>query len=73
MPSEPRKSLIRLEILTIASVCGVLFIAAVREVGLPPWSIPAMTLFAVAGLTLLCLLPFAGAPNSFEDLGRHPG
>jgi hypothetical protein len=30
-------------------------------------------LFAVAGLTLLCLLPFAGAPNSFKDLGRHPG
>jgi hypothetical protein len=71
MPSEPRKSLIRLEILTIASVCGLLFIAAIREVGLPPSSIPAMTLFAVAGLTLLCVLPFAGDPRCFKDLGRQ--
>jgi hypothetical protein len=71
MPSEPRKSLIRLEILTIASVCGLLFIAAIREVGLPPWSIPAMTLFAVAGLTLLCVLPFAGNPRCFKELGQQ--
>jgi hypothetical protein len=71
MPSEPRKSLIRLEILTIASVCGLLFIAAIREVGLPPWSIPAMTLFAVAGLTLLCILPFAGDPRCFKELGQQ--
>jgi hypothetical protein len=71
MPSEPRKSLIRLEILTIASVCGLLFIAAIREVGLPPWSIPAMTLFAVAGLTLLCVLPFAGDPRCFKELGQQ--
>ena len=71
MPSQPRKSLIRLELLTIASVCGLLFIAAVREVGLPPWSIPAMTLFAVAGLTLLCVLPFAGDPRWFKELGQQ--
>jgi hypothetical protein len=71
MPSEPRKSLIRLEILTIASVRGLLFIAAIREVGLPPWSIPAMTLFAVAGLTLLCVLPFAGNPRCFKELGQQ--
>ena len=71
MPSEPRKSLIRLEILTIASVCGLLFIAAIAEVSLPPWSIPAMTLFAVAGLTLLCVLPFAGDPRCFKDLGQQ--
>jgi hypothetical protein len=63
--------LIRLEILTIASVCGLLFIAAIREVGLPPWSIPAMTLFAVAGLTLLCILPFAGDPRCFKELGQQ--
>jgi len=63
--------LIRLEILTIASVCGLLFIAAIREVGLPPWSIPAMTLFAVAGLTLLCVLPFAGDPRCFKELGQQ--
>jgi hypothetical protein len=63
--------LIRLEILTIASVCGLLLIAAIREVGLPPWSIPAMTLFAVAGLTLLCILPFAGDPRLFKELGQQ--
>jgi hypothetical protein len=71
MPSEPRKSLIHLEILTIASVCGLLFIAAIREVSLPMWSIPAMTLFAIAGLTLLCILPFAGDPRCFKDLGQQ--
>ena len=71
MPSEPRKSLIRLEILAIASVCGLLFIATISDVGLLLWSIPAMTLFAVAGLTLLCILPFAGDPRRFNDLGRQ--
>ena len=70
MTSDPRKSLIHFEILTIASVCGLLFIAAIQEVGLP-WSLPAMTLFAVAGLTLLCILPFAGDPRRFNDLGRQ--
>jgi hypothetical protein len=40
-----------------------LFIAAIREVGCPL----SMTLFAVAGLTLLCILPFAG------DLRLFPG
>ena len=63
MTSEPRKLLNPFEILTIMSLCGLLlFIVAHREVGLAPWSIPAMTLFAVAGLTLLCVLLFAGAP-----------
>jgi hypothetical protein len=72
MTSDPRKSLISFDILAIESVCGMLFIAAIREVGLPLWSIPAMTLFAVAGLTLLCILPFAGDPRRFnEDLGRQ--
>jgi hypothetical protein len=71
MPSDSRKSLIHFEILTIASVCGLLLIAAIREVGLLPWSIPAMTLFAVAGLTLLCVLPFAGDLHYFKDLGRQ--
>ena len=73
MPSEPRKSLIHFEILTIASVCGLLFIAAIREVDLPLWSIPAMTLFAVAGLTLLCVLPFVGNPRCFKELGQQAG
>ena len=71
MPSKPRMSLIHFEILTIASVCGLLFVTAVREVGLPLWSIPAMTLFAVAGLTLLCVLPFAGDPRCFKELGQQ--
>src|SRR5262245_66515709 len=68
MTSDPRKSLIHFDILAIALVCCLLFIAAIREVGLPLWSIPAMTLFALAGLTLLCLLPFAGKARHFEDL-----
>ena len=59
--------MIHFDILT-ASVCGLLFIAAIREVRLVLWSIPAMTLFAVAGLTLLCVLPFAGEPRRFDDL-----
>ena len=60
MRSDPRKSSIHFDILTIAFVCCLLFIATIRQVGLPLWSIPAMTLFAVAGLTLLCILPFSG-------------
>jgi hypothetical protein len=68
MTSDPRKSLINFDILAIASVCGLLFIAAIREVSLPLWSIPAMILFALAGLTLLCLLPFAGEPRRFDDV-----
>jgi hypothetical protein len=71
MPSKPRKPLIHFEILAIASVYGLLFIATIREVGLPPWSIPAMTLFAVAALTLLCVLPFAGDPRCFKELGQQ--
>ena len=71
MTSDPRKSLIHFDILTIALVCCLLFIAAIREVALPLWSIPAMTLFAVAGLTLLCILPFAGDPRRFNDGGRQ--
>src|SRR5262245_5486710 len=70
MTSDPRKSLVNFDILAIASVCGLLFIAAIREVGLSLWSIPAMTLFAVAGLTLLCILAFAD-PRRFNDLGQQ--
>jgi hypothetical protein len=58
MTSEPRKSLNPFEILAIMSVCGLLFIAA--QGSRPLWSIPAMTLFAFAGLTLLCVLLVAG-------------
>jgi len=71
MTSGPRKSLINFDILAIVSVCGLLFIATIREIGLPLWSIPAMTLFAVAGLTLLCTLPFARDLRRFNDPGRQ--
>ena len=66
MRSDPRKSSIHFDILTIALVCCLLFIAAIRQVALPLWSIPAMTLFTVAGLTLLCILPFL-ATCRFKD------
>jgi hypothetical protein len=71
MAPDLRKSLIHFEILAIMSLCGLLFITASRLVGQPLWSVPAMTLFAVAGLTLLCVLPFAGAPHIFKDPGRQ--
>jgi len=70
MTSEPEKSLIHFEILTIMSVCGLLFIAAIREVGVPLWSVPAMILFALAGVTLLCALPFASALSHLKDVTR---
>ena len=66
MTPELRKPLIHIEILAIISLCGLLFIAAITEVGQPLWSIPAMTLFALTGLTLLCALPFA--PSRFKDV-----
>jgi len=71
MTSDPRKFLIHLDIPTIALVCCLLFIAAIREVGLSLWSIPAMTLFAVAGLTLLCILPFAADSRRWEDFAQQ--
>ena len=49
------KPLSRFEVSAIISICVVLFIAAFR-VGLPLWSIPAMTLFSLTGITLLCTL-----------------
>ena len=72
MTSEHRKLLNRFELLTVMSVCGLLFIVAHREVGLALWSIPAMTLFGGSGLTLLSILLFAGAQNPFEAFRRHP-
>jgi hypothetical protein len=67
MTSDPRKSLINFDILAIALISALLFIAPIRQVNLPLWSIPAMTLFAVAGLTLLSLLPFAGKLRCFDE------
>src|SRR5262245_51069041 len=62
MTSDPRKSLIHFDIPAIASVSGLLFIATISDVGLVLWSIPAMTLFAVAGLTLLLHPAFRRRP-----------
>ena len=72
MTSEPRNLLNPFEILAIVSVCGVLFMAAHREVGLALWTFPAMTLFTVAGLTLLCVLLFDGVSGDgrAKNLGR---
>ena len=38
-----------------SAMCGLLFVAAFR-VGHPLWSIPAMTLFSLTVITLLCAL-----------------
>ena len=63
MKSECNKSLIQFEIMAIIAVCWLLFIAAFREVGQPLWSIPAMTLFSLTGITLLCTL-YANASHA---------
>jgi hypothetical protein len=60
--------LIHFEILAIVWLCGLLFIAALTLVGQPLWSIPAMTLFALTGLTLLCILPFVSALSRLKDV-----
>ena len=56
MKSECNRPLIQFEIMAIIAVCGLLFIAAFREVDHPLWSITAMTLFSLTGITLLCTL-----------------
>jgi len=55
MRPECSKSFIKFETMAIIAMCGLLFIAAFR-VGHPLWSIPAMTLFSLTGITLLCTL-----------------
>jgi hypothetical protein len=61
---------IHFEISAIVSSCGLLFIAAITQVGHPLWSVPAMILFALTALTLLCALPFASAARRFEGVTR---
>ena len=51
------KPLSRLEISAIISICGLLFIVAFRDGNLL-WAIPAMTLFSLTGMALLCALLF---------------
>ena len=68
MTAKLRKSLIHFEILAIVWLSGLLFIAALTLVGQPVWSIPAMTLFALTGLTLLCTLPFVSALSRLKDV-----
>jgi hypothetical protein len=69
MKSECNKSLIQFEIMAIIAVCGLLFIAAFREVGQPLWSIPAMTLFSLTVITLLCTL-YANASHAVSKFLR---
>jgi hypothetical protein len=55
MRPECNKPFIQFETMAIIAMCGLLFIAAFR-VGHPLWSIPAMTLFSLTAITLLCAL-----------------
>jgi hypothetical protein len=70
MPSRPEQSLLPIEVLTIMAVCGLLLVAAIR-INLPLWSVPATILFALAGLTLLCTLPFINRFWRSEELGQQ--
>ena len=52
------KPLSRFEVSAIISICVVLFIAAFRELDHLSWAIPAMTLFALTGISFFCgLIP----------------
>ena len=62
------KPLSRFEVSAIISICVVLFIAAFRDLDHLSWAIPAMTLFALTGLTLLCTLPFVSALSRLKDV-----
>ena len=70
MTTKLGESWVHFELLAIISLSGLLFIAAITGVGNPLWSIPAMTLFALTGLTLLCALPFASELSRFNDVTR---
>ena len=50
------------EITAIISICALLFIAALRDLGHLSWAVPAMTLFSLGGLGFLKSLP-ARCPN----------
>ena len=50
------KPLSRLEVSAIISICAVLFIVAFTDLAHLSWAIPAMTLFAVAGVVLFYAL-----------------
>jgi hypothetical protein len=51
-----QKPLIRFELLAIISICGLLFMVALRESGHQLWSIPAITLFFLSGMIFVCAL-----------------
>ena len=55
------KPLSRFEVSAIISICVVLFIAAFRDLDHLSWAIPAMTLFSLTGIGLLCGLISASA------------
>lgn len=66
---ECNKPLIQFETMAIIAMCGLLFIAAFR-VGHPLWSIPAMTLFSLTGITLLCTLYAKASHVVSKDVER---
>ena len=47
------KPLSRFEVSAIISICAVLFIVAFRDLDHLSWAIPAMTLFALTGVSFL--------------------
>jgi hypothetical protein len=51
---RPRKLLSYFDILTIILTSGLLFAAALSNVDHLLWSIPAMTLFSLTGITVVC-------------------
>jgi hypothetical protein len=55
------KPLNRFEVSAMISICGLLFIVAFKDLGHLSWAIPAMTLFSLAGIGLLCGLISAPA------------
>lgn len=73
MIQDPVKSLIRFEIPAIISLCGLLFVAAVQELGHPLWAIPAMTLFSLAGIALFYALHSEAEHPILETSRRKKG
>ena len=67
------KPLSRFEVSAIISICVVLFIAAFRDLDHLSWAIPAMTLFSLTGIGLLCGLISASWLFPRAPSGRRAG
>ena len=68
----PMRSLLAL-VSAIISICVVLFIAAFRDLDHLSWAIPAMTLFFLTGIGLLCGLISASWLFPRAPSGRRAG